>query len=119
MPPALLTGIDCTSHIHLIIGSNPLAGARCSRSIEVGAKPKLIAASNVEELHYGLQKRIEDGQVEWLKRVFQDTDLQELGRDEVDNVVDAVFVTLGRRDPLSMFVDGGSFVCVVWVKRHA
>lgn len=103
MPPALLTAVDSTSHVHLIVGSNPLAGARCSRSIEVGARPKLIAPADVQ-LHYGLQKRIEDCQVEWLKREFRDSDLQELGRQEVDHVVDAVFVTLGRRDPLSMFV---------------
>ena len=103
MPPGLLTAVDSSSHVHLIIGSNPLAAARCSRSIEVGAKPKLIAPSLIE-LHYGLQKRIDDGQVEWLKREFQDGDLQELGRQEVDHVVDAVFVTLAGRDPLSMWI---------------
>lgn len=101
MPPALLAAVDSTSHVHLIIGSNPLAGARCSRSIEVGAIPKLISPEEVH-VHYGLLKRVEDGEVEWIKRDFIDEDLTTLGREEVDHVVDAVFVTLGSKHPLSM-----------------
>lgn len=100
MPPALLTAVDSASHVHLVVGANPLAAARCTRSIEVGAKPKLIAPADAI-LHYGLQKRIEDGQVEWLRRDFVEDDLTQLGRVEVDHVVDAVFVTLGRTHPLS------------------
>ncbi|KAF1365708.1 uroporphyrin-III C-methyltransferase [Lizonia empirigonia] len=96
MPPALLTAVDSASHVHLIIGSNPLAAARCTRSIEVGANPVLIAPEDAT-LHYGLVKRIEDGQVKWLKRSFQDEDLTTLGRAEVDGVVDAVFVTVGGK----------------------
>jgi uroporphyrin-III C-methyltransferase len=102
MTPALLTAVDSTSHIHLIIGSNPLAGARCSRAVEVGATPKLIAPENAS-MHYGIAKRIEEGQVEWIKRTFKDDDLSTLGRDEVDHVVDAVFVTLGAKNPLGMY----------------
>lgn len=96
MAPALLTALDATSHIHLIVGSNPLAGARCTRSIEVGAKPILLAPEDAT-LHYGLAKRIETGEVEWLKRSFRDEDLTALGRPEVDGVVDAVFVTAGGK----------------------
>lgn len=96
MAPALLTAVDSRSHIHLIIGSNPLAGARCTRSIEVGANPILIAPEDAT-LHYGLAKRIEDGQVKWLKRSFTDQDLTTLGREEVDRVVDAVFITAGGK----------------------
>jgi uroporphyrin-III C-methyltransferase len=92
MAPALLTAVDSTAHIHLIIGSNPLAGARCTRSVEVGANPILIAPED-STLHYGLAKRIEAGEVKWLKRSFQESDLTTLGRTEVDGVVDAVFVT--------------------------
>ncbi|OCL07356.1 putative siroheme synthase, partial [Glonium stellatum] len=103
MAPALLTAVDSTSHIHLIIGSNPLAGARCTRSIEVGAKPLLVAPEDAN-LHYGLTKRIDEGEVQWLKRDFRDEDLTSLGRDEVDNVVDAVFVTLGGKHPLSTHI---------------
>lgn len=100
MAPALLTATDSTNHVHLVIGSNPLAGARCTRSLEVGATVKLVIPET-ETLHYGLQKRIESGEVEWLKRAFKDEDLTTLGRDEVDHVVDAVFVTLEPKNPLS------------------
>jgi uroporphyrin-III C-methyltransferase len=100
MPPALLTAVDSTAHVHLIIGSNPLAGARCSRTIEVGAIPKLITPEE-SHLHYGIAKRVEEGQVVWIKRGFKDEDLTTLGRQDVDYVVDAVFVTLGAFNPLS------------------
>jgi uroporphyrin-III C-methyltransferase len=96
MAPALLTAVDATSHVHLIIGSNPLAGARCARSVEVGAKPILVAPEGVT-LHYGLVKRIDDGEVRWLKRSFKEDDLTTLGRPGVDGVVDAVFVTAGGK----------------------
>ncbi len=98
---SLLTSIDSTSHIHLIIGSNPLAAARCSKSVEVGAKPLLIAPE-AAELHYALQKRIDNGEVKWLRKPFEDEDPLRLGRPEINNVVDAVFVTYGPRDPQSM-----------------
>lgn len=100
-PSALLTAVDSTSHVHLIIGSNPLAGARCSKSLSVGATAKLIAPADAS-LHYGLIKRIEEKEVEWIQRSFQESDLCTLGREEVDGVVDAVFVTLGPRYPLSI-----------------
>ncbi|KAF1913591.1 tetrapyrrole methylase [Ampelomyces quisqualis] len=96
MAPALLTAVDATSHIHLIVGSNPLAAARCSRAVEVGAKPILIAPED-STLHYGLVKRIEAGEVKWLQRSFKDEDLTTLGRPEVDGVADAVYVTAGGK----------------------
>lgn len=100
MPPALLTAVDSQSHVHLVIGSNPLAGARCARSVAVGAKPKLIAPAEAS-LHYGLQKRVDEGEVEWVQRAFQDEDLTSLGREDVDGVVDAVFVTFASQPQLS------------------
>jgi uroporphyrin-III C-methyltransferase len=99
-PVSLLTAIDSTSHIHLVIGSNPLAAARCAKSLEVGAKPLLIAPESAE-LHYALQKRIDAGEVKWLKKSFEDKDVKQLGREEIGGFVDAVFVTSGARDPLS------------------
>lgn len=100
MAPALLTAVDATHHVHLVVGSNPLAGARCSKSLEVGATVKLVAPAD-SQLHYGLLKRIEEGEVEWIKRDFQDDDLSTLGREEVAYVVDAVFITLGPKHPAS------------------
>lgn len=102
MPAPLLTAIDSVGHVHLIVGSNPLASARCARSIEVGAKPKIVAPANAE-VHYVLTKRIEEGQVEWIKEEFEDAHLTTLGRDEVDAVVDAVFVTSNGKSTMSMY----------------
>jgi uroporphyrin-III C-methyltransferase len=100
MAPALLTAIDSTAHVHLVIGSNSLAGARCTRSIEVGAKPILFAPEDAP-LHFGLTTRIDTNEITWLKRAFKDDDLTTLGREDVDRVVDAVFITLGGKDSLS------------------
>ena len=101
MPASLLTAIESEGHVHLIIGSNPLASARCAKSVEVGAKPKIIAPANAD-VHYVLAKRIEDGQVEWIQEPFEDNHVMTLGRDQVDGVVDAVFVTTGGKSALSM-----------------
>ncbi|KXL45597.1 hypothetical protein M433DRAFT_4421 [Acidomyces richmondensis BFW] len=96
MTPALLTAVDSSAHIHLIIGSNPLAGARCRKSLDVGATP-IVIAPDTGNVHYGLARRIEEHQIKWYKRDFQDEDLTTLGREEVDDVVDAVFVTFGGK----------------------
>ncbi|KAL8800164.1 MAG: hypothetical protein Q9182_005365 [Xanthomendoza sp. 2 TL-2023] len=99
MPALLLTAHDCVGHVHLIIGSNSIANARCAKSIEVGAKPIVIAPPDTE-IHYALKDKIDAGHLDWRKAGFQDNDLTTLGRDQVDNVVDAVFVTLGGRDSM-------------------
>lgn len=91
--PGLLASYDCSLQVHIIIGSNPLAGARCAKSLEVGAKVKLIAPES-DGMHYGLRQRVDAGEVEWVRREFVAEDLTTLGREEVDNVVDLVFVTL-------------------------
>ena len=107
MPAPLLTSLDSEGHIHLIIGLNPLANARCAKSLEAGAKPKVISSAD-NQIHYLLAKRIEDGQVEWLKKDFEEADLTNLGREEVNHVVDAVFVTFGGKSALSMstYIEG-------------
>lgn len=102
MAISLLTAINSTSHIHLIIGSNPLAAARCVKSLEVGAIP-IVIAPETAEVHYGLQKRVDSGEIKWLKRSFQDEDISTLGREAVNGFVDAVFVTAGPRNPLSKY----------------
>ena len=102
MAPALLTAVDSTSHVHLVVGSNPLAAARCARSLEVGAKPILVAPADAT-LHYGLVRRIDEGEVQWLQRSFQEDDLTTLGRMDVDRVVDAVFVTAGGKQSLGPY----------------
>ncbi|KAI1392451.1 uroporphyrin-III C-methyltransferase [Hypoxylon trugodes] len=100
---SLLTATDARSHVHLIIGTNPLAAARCGQSLSSGASPILIAPGTAD-LHYALQKRVDDGEVKWIKENFQDEHLFTLGREEIDHVVDAVFVTSGPRDELSAHI---------------
>lgn len=108
----MLTATDARSHIHLIVGSNPLAAARCGQSLSAGASPILLVPETAE-LHYALQKRIDDGEVKWIKEAFRDEHLFTLGREEIDRVVDAVFVTSGPREPLSTTLLQNSFARAV------
>jgi uroporphyrin-III C-methyltransferase len=87
--------VDSRSHIHLILGTTPLAAARVAQSLAAGAKPTLIAPAPPPDtpLHHGLQKHIEAGSLPWLARPFSDDDVLTLGRPEVGHVVDAVFAT--------------------------
>ncbi|KAF5021732.1 hypothetical protein F66182_6233 [Fusarium sp. NRRL 66182] len=100
LPSSLLAALNCRDSIHLVVGTNPLAATRCGQSLSAGAHPILIAPKGAE-LHYALQKKIDDGSVQWHSKTFQDADLLRLGREEVDGVVDAVFVTSAPRDPQS------------------
>ncbi|KAI0910173.1 tetrapyrrole methylase [Ustulina deusta] len=93
---SLLTAVNAESHVHLIIGSNSLAAARCGQSLAAGASPVLLAPE-ATELHYALQQRVDDGEVQWVKEAFQESHLFTLGRADIDHVVDAVFVTSGSR----------------------
>jgi uroporphyrin-III C-methyltransferase len=96
-PISLLTAQNCTGHIHLILGTNPLASSRVSHSISSGAKPVVVAPPD-SEIHYALQRRIDEGHVQWHQKVFQEDDLFNLGREDVGKVVDAVFITSAPRD---------------------
>ncbi|KAI8944128.1 uroporphyrin-III C-methyltransferase [Xylaria longipes] len=108
---SLLTAANVESHIHLIIGSNSLAAARCGQSLAAGASPVLLAPATTE-LHYALQKRLDDGEIKWVKEDFQESHLFTLGREDVDHVVDAVFVTSSSKED-----DLGSCVSSL-CKRH-
>lgn len=98
--PALLTAVDSTGHVHLIIGTGPIAASRASKSTEVGAAAVVVAPAS-SQVHYTLAKRIDEGTVRYIQKDLEDNDLQTLGRPEVDNVVDAVFVTTGPRSSLT------------------
>ncbi|RPB19489.1 uroporphyrin-III C-methyltransferase [Terfezia boudieri ATCC MYA-4762] len=92
--PSILIATDCTSHVHLIVGHTPLASARATRSLELGARVKLLAPADAP-LHYNLLQQISSGAVEWIQKdIVTREDLTTLGREEVMGVVDAVFVTL-------------------------
>ncbi|KAI1172867.1 tetrapyrrole methylase [Nemania sp. FL0916] len=94
---SLLTAINAEQHIHLVVGSNSLAAARCGQSLAVGASPVLVAPATTE-LHFALRKRVDEGEVRLVQEAFQESHLWTLGRDDVDGVVDAVFVTSGSID---------------------
>ena len=98
MSPPLLTAHDATGHVHLIIGANPLANARCSRSLSHGAQPIVIAPASAY-MHYALRQKIDEGSVKWLDKDFEDEDLKVLGREAVDRIVDAVFLTKSGASP--------------------
>lgn len=97
MPDLLLTAQNTRGHIHLVIGSCPLANARCTNSLRVGAIPKIIAPVRSVSKSSGLAIRVADGEVEWIKKELNEieaVDLRTHGREEVDGFVDAVFVTV-------------------------
>ncbi|KAL8386807.1 hypothetical protein RB595_010372 [Gaeumannomyces hyphopodioides] len=102
---SMLTAVDCRGHVHLVLGTNPLAASRCAQSLAVGAKPILIApdanSDAGDPLHYALRRRVDSGEVQWLRRPFSPADVSTLGRPEASSHVDAVFVTAGPRDPQS------------------
>lgn len=98
--PPLMTAWNAESQIHLIVGANPLAASRCAKSLELGARP-IIIAPEMADMHFTLSEYIANGSAQWLRRDFQDGDLTSLGREEVDHVVDMVFVTLGGSHLLS------------------
>ncbi|KAJ5118878.1 hypothetical protein N7448_010585 [Penicillium atrosanguineum] len=99
-PAPLMAAWDVQSQVHLIVGANPLAAARCTKSLEAGAKP-IIIAPETADMHFTLTEHINNGSAEWVRREFQDDDLTTLGREEVDRVVDTVFVTLGGNSELA------------------
>jgi siroheme synthase (precorrin-2 oxidase/ferrochelatase) len=98
MPIPLLTSVDCTHHVHLIIGDNGIAAKRVTRSIEAGADCVLITPTTSEELHFDLRATVDNGIMEHVQREFEEGDLRRFGRTEVDGIIDMVFVTLSPLD---------------------
>ena len=98
MPVPLLTSVDCTRHVHLIVGDGGIAAKRAARSLEAGAECIVISPAGVEDLYFDLKALVERQRVRYIQREFEETDLTSLGREEVDRVVDMVFVTLSPLD---------------------
>lgn len=84
----LLTCQNVTGNSVLVVGNSGLTNPRVKNILDHGATPIVITCNEI----------IEDSEkvagVEYLQRRFDPTDLTKLGRDEVENVVDAVFVTV-------------------------
>ena len=98
MPVPLLTSVDCTSQIHLIIGDNSIAAKRVARSLEAGASCVLLSPVKKHELHFDLKEFVERNRIKHVPRDFREEDLRTFGREEVDGIVDMVFVTLSPLD---------------------
>jgi uroporphyrin-III C-methyltransferase len=98
MSVPLLTSVDCTGHVHLVIGDNSIAAKRVARSLDAGAVCTLLSPTLPEELHFDLQRFIENKKLSHIQRNFEEEDLKTLGRPEVDRIVDMVFVTLSPTD---------------------
>lgn len=94
MPVPLLTSVDCTTQVHLIIGDNGIAAKRVARSLEAGASCVLISPLEKDELQFDLRAFVEKDRIKYVQRDFREEDLRTFGREEVDGVVDMVFVTL-------------------------
>ncbi|ODQ63360.1 uroporphyrin-III C-methyltransferase [Nadsonia fulvescens var. elongata DSM 6958] len=82
--PGLLTSQNITNKVSLIIGTSPLTRIRALKLLDLGAKPIIIGSTS----------HIASGKIQHIDRPFELEDLTQLGRSEVNKVVDNVFVTL-------------------------
>lgn len=90
----LLASITCTDEVHLIIGVSNVASLRINSILQAGAKPILIAHQATHEIPKSIQDNISSGKLKYIEKEFDTNDLVSLGKEEVDGVVDRVFVTL-------------------------
>jgi uroporphyrin-III C-methyltransferase len=115
MTVPLLTSVDCTSQVHLIVGDNGIASKRAQQSIEASATCLLVSPAAEDELHFDLRNLIEKGQVKHIRREFEETNLTAFGREEVDHVVDMVFVTLSPSDNRGLSPLPTQLIVVAWI----
>ena len=111
----LLTSVDCTSQVHLIVGDNGIASKRVARSLEAGAQCILISPLGIDELHFELKILIERNDLKHIQRDFEGEDLRTHGRAEVDNIVDMVFVTLSPLDKRGKSISIQYLTVVTWI----
>lgn len=91
----LLASLNCTNEVHLVVGGNSnIAALRINSILASGAIPILVQKTTIETLPMSLQDLIAGKKVKWVESDFQSEFLTTLGRDDVDKVVDKVFVTL-------------------------
>ncbi|CUM64534.1 uncharacterized protein PRCAT00002140001 [Priceomyces carsonii] len=98
MSNSLLASLYCEGEVNLIIGVSNVAALRISAIIEAGAKPILISEKDLSLYPQSIRDKLEEGKLKVLQKQFELNDLVSLGRAEVDNVVDRVFVTLPVSD---------------------
>ncbi|KAK7206814.1 tetrapyrrole methylase [Myxozyma melibiosi] len=94
--PGLLLSHACEQQVHLVIGASALSLSRVAKSVECGASKVILLAprDGPQAWESEVERRIADysGRFVWIEREFEDADLTTLGREEVDRVVDMVFV---------------------------
>ena len=95
----LLASLKCSDDIHLIIGASNVASLRINSILEAGAKPILISNQPSEKFPKSIQDNIAKGNLKHIEKEYENGDFSSLGRSEVDNIVDRVFVTL----PISQY----------------
>lgn len=96
--PGLLTSQDLKGSVYLVVGWSSLTFSRVSTLLQHGAVPVLVSGvgeAATSEQQEKLQELVTSGQVSH-KPDFEINDLTKLGRSEVDNVVDGVFVTVPK-----------------------
>lgn len=94
LSPSLLAGLRCDGEVHLVVGVTNMAWLKIARIFEAGADVKLIGRGDSQRINDKIEEYQKKGNIEWLDRDFELSDLKSLGRDEVDKIVDKVFVTL-------------------------
>ncbi|KAF3992165.1 hypothetical protein FT662_01335 [Candidozyma haemuli var. vulneris] len=93
----LLASLSCANERHVIVGGlAPVAAIRAKAILAAGAFPILIEQAPSDELSKTLQGLIEEGKVTHVNEEYTKNHLVSVGREEVDNVVDKVFVTLSQ-----------------------
>lgn len=99
----LLTSSHCKGETHVIItnGATALSNVtslRINTIVESGANPVLIIDGesdiNDSEFSFSIQDHLKAGNLTKLQQNFDVNVLRQLGRDEVDNYVDRVFIIL-------------------------
>lgn len=91
----LLASLSCKGETHLVVGGNSnIAALRINLILDSGAKALLVHDAEFESFPLSLQDHIEGKRVLWIRKKYSSELLTTLGRDEVENVVDRVFVTL-------------------------
>lgn len=95
----LLASLNTQNETHLIIGASTASSIRITSVLESGASPILLSQpSDLNDLPSSIQNKIQDGNLIWksgnLSIDLITNHLKTLGRPEVDNVIDRVFVTL-------------------------
>lgn len=97
----LLASLSCANERHVIVGGlAPVAAIRAKAILAAGAFPILIEQAPSDELSKTLQGLIEEGKVTHVNEEYTKNHLVSVGREEVDNVVDKVFVTLSQSQQL-------------------